>query len=282
MAEGLVPLRSEQEHTGIAPEQVRSSMGASFDEALVAFANKLWRLYQSRTDMIIPSHYKLACRAIALLPWLSTPAQRDVALKLSCFVARGGADFLPQKQFLLAVHHAELIDQDTYRSVGNDPSFLLISDNLKCVSGKVKISFNAKVIEGELTGPCLYVDTGAGFYEDLRLVISDGPLADCEREIVIPAGARRLRFDPGSSPGRFQVSNFKIAPVQDVTRCDDVRQSASSAIFQLAKELSQKSSDSLPAIPINTVADLSALVEITKDLVEMATSMDRTLGESES
>jgi hypothetical protein len=240
----------------------------SVDDAVVAFATKLWRLYDSRTDLIIPWHYKLACRAMEMLPLLSPYAQKEAALKLACFVSPE-EPASSQRQYLLPMNDIEIIAPGNYRSIGEDPSFLLVGTRLKTISGDVLVSFDAKVIYGELFGPLLYLDTGNGFSEEQTISISEGLFTSCSVEISIPSGTRRIRFDPGATPATFKLVNFILTPAPAS------HSAIPSNLFATAELLIEKITAALPYVEVRTAAELSALTDAAKALVETGLAMER-------
>jgi wyosine [tRNA(Phe)-imidazoG37] synthetase (radical SAM superfamily) len=178
--------------------------------ALMSYATKLRRLYGEKTQLLVTSHYKLACRAMELLPLLPVDSRGEIAAMLSGFVRNSIESSLPQTQLLVPVMHLNEIKYGLYEVTGDDPIFVLYAERLKMPMGKVQISYSALIIEGDLRDPELFFDMGEGFNAIQSFDLGRGPLADCNKVLFLPNGVRRLRFDPCRSEGKFQISNFRI------------------------------------------------------------------------
>ncbi len=82
--------------------------------AINAFAVKLTRLYERRTDMLTPSHYRLACRAMLLLPFIPPNVRFDTAWRLASFIRNCIDNPFPQSQFLVPVKDVEELEYGLY------------------------------------------------------------------------------------------------------------------------------------------------------------------------
>jgi wyosine [tRNA(Phe)-imidazoG37] synthetase (radical SAM superfamily) len=189
---------------------------ADAGNALVAFATKLWQLYEGRYGMLGRLHKRLIARCLALLPRVSPEAQRDAFVKLVTFADQFDdptpARLLPHPCFLYPV--SDLIDHGpVLESTGIDPFFVVFSRKLKLPSGRVRISYDCKTHGGRLEDPTLYLDDGRGYTEDNRISLAHGPLQDYSAEIVLPGNLKNLRFDPANGPGVFEIRNFLITPL---------------------------------------------------------------------
>jgi hypothetical protein len=178
--------------------------------ALMSYATKLRRLYGEKAQLLVTSHYKLACRAMGLLPSLQVDSRGEIAAMLSGFVRNSIDSALPQTQLLVPVMHLNEVKYGLYEVTGNDPIFVLYAEKLKMPMGKVRMSYSARIIEGDLRDPELFFDMGEGFNAIQCFDLGKGPLVDCDKVLFLPNGVKRLRFDPCRSEGKFEISNFQI------------------------------------------------------------------------
>jgi hypothetical protein len=185
-------------------------------DAVVTLATKLWQLYDGHQHMLNRWHKRLIAGCLELLPRVSTEFQKEVFVKLVTFADQfnepGMTPTLPYRFFLCPVH--DLVERGAaFESTSIDPHFALFSRDLRLPSGRVRLSYKAKTLAGALESPSLYWDDGRGYSEDTRLPLAHGPLRDASVEIALPSNVRRLRFDPASAPGVFEIGDFLITPL---------------------------------------------------------------------
>lgn len=100
--------------------------------------------------------------------------------------------------------------------LGDDPAFALsLARAAPLVPGHYRFHFTElsplKLAERAL----LYVDTGAGFNEAETFPLRLAPTAmgGVTTTVILPAGAKRLRLDPGNQPGKLTVGSVSIRRV---------------------------------------------------------------------
>ena len=107
-------------------------------------------------------------------------------------------------------------DGPDWRGTGSDPYFLLRPDCGFPV-GRCEFAFEALPGTTPLQ-PVLYLDTGADFSEAQSIRMAGG-LAGTYRQIVeLPAGLKRLRFDPTGLPGPLPLRRVRLVPRQGPLR----------------------------------------------------------------
>jgi GT2 family glycosyltransferase len=108
--------------------------------------------------------------------------------------------------------HQLASDGDGFRSLGDDPQFVLYSARRRLPRGWVVISF-AVELRGQWLSPRLYVDDGRGFHEErsFALPVRAGRRVECM--LGLPHRVRALRLDPLAAPGRFVMRDVTIREV---------------------------------------------------------------------
>nr|WP_255699207.1 glycosyltransferase family 2 protein [Luteimonas sp. Y-2-2-4F] len=102
-------------------------------------------------------------------------------------------------------------DADEWDSLGEDPQFLYGLEP-PLPAGWYRLRATLRATRGQVVDPCLYVDLGQGFGEDLRMPLRYDPRSGRLDAIVrFDGDARVLRFDPTTTVCRF---------VFDGLRCD--------------------------------------------------------------
>lgn len=181
---------------------------------IVALATKLWRLYEGRYELLTPLHRQMIRQAGHFLSFVPPEDQKEFFLKAECFAEQLSID-APTSADLVPVvnnHLLEVQGPGFYASTGVDPSFILFSSGLAPPCGKIRLQIDAEVLDGQVEAPCFYFDFGNGYSEENKVQLFEGRLKTCEVELTIPPGLRRLRFDPGSSVGRFHLGRIAYTP----------------------------------------------------------------------
>jgi hypothetical protein len=101
-----------------------------------------------------------------------------------------------------------LLDEGWYVSQGEDPQFLLISDQDHVPEGRVEIQFVLEADSAELE-PVMYVNHGfEGSMVEVQLPLCQ-PGAQ-KFQLTLPTHTNYLRLDPLTRPGRFSIDDFTI------------------------------------------------------------------------
>ncbi|MHB8843711.1 MAG: glycosyltransferase family 2 protein [Nitrospirota bacterium] len=108
-----------------------------------------------------------------------------------------------------------------WKSLGNDPSFLLIPHDEKFPSGWVFIE--AQIAVKETTGPVdwtakLYYDLGSGFSESHAVAIPISAHGAINQIVLLPHGIRQLRWDPIQSCGIIEQTPICFSQVGFIER----------------------------------------------------------------
>jgi len=205
----------------LAKEQMHKGQALEAGQTLLSIAVSLWRLYDGRSDLIMPHHLRLMADLLPLVECLEPGVQHEIYQKLSLL-----AGFVPDKAFprakrrlpkwryrfycLPAYQVQPLAETGDFQSLGADPQFILLSHSLRAPSGRCRLRIQAQVLDGELLRPRLYVDKGAGFSEQDSILLDTGPLGAMSRSITLPVGLKRLRLDPGEGAGKFRLLDISI------------------------------------------------------------------------
>lgn len=101
-----------------------------------------------------------------------------------------------------------------WRATGQDPQFLAERSRPQ-PAGWCLIFVDLRPVSGTVSNPVLYVDHGAGFEEQDRIVLlrgcPDGPtqaLVHFDRPVL------RFRFDPSDQPGEFELLELRMQALQ--------------------------------------------------------------------
>lgn len=100
-----------------------------------------------------------------------------------------------------------------FESTGLDPSFDLQPRGGRFPRGWVRLSFALEAGPQSGAPPCLYVDAGAGYREDERLVLPLARAGFIRTVVELPSGIRALRFDPLAAPGRFRLGELRAQEI---------------------------------------------------------------------
>src|SRR6185436_789152 len=108
--------------------------------------------------------------------------------------------------------HDVAVEADGFRSLGDDPQFLLHSSRRRLPCAWVEVAFAVEP-RGQWLSPKLYVDAGRGFSEDqsFALPIRAGRRVECI--LRLPDRVRALRLDPLAAPGRFVLRDVTIREI---------------------------------------------------------------------
>ena len=108
--------------------------------------------------------------------------------------------------------HDLVAEGDGYRSLGDDPQFLLHSSRRQLPCSWVVISF-AVELRGQWLSPKLYVDGGRGFSEEqsFALPVRAGRRVECM--LGLPERVHGLRLDPLAAPGSFVLRDVTMREV---------------------------------------------------------------------
>ena len=129
-----------------------------------------------------------------------------------------------------------IVENDGFRSTGDDPYFFLYSSRARMPTGWVIMTYRVKSPERGLQ-PSLYIDTGAGFSEHQKLVLrrpirvsslsamtksteaGSTPALSAKMDSMLqflfcmPNSVLRLRLDPLASPGQFALFEVTIREI---------------------------------------------------------------------
>jgi GT2 family glycosyltransferase len=101
---------------------------------------------------------------------------------------------------------------DGFVSTGVDPAFLLTSDQRRVPSGWCLVSYRIVHTSVPLA-PRLYIDIGSGFGEHNVIRLPPALSGVVEALVVLPSGAKALRFDPTDRAGTFAVTDLGITEI---------------------------------------------------------------------
>ncbi len=109
-----------------------------------------------------------------------------------------------------------------YATTGIDPQLVWTPSKAEraALDGRsaIRVRIEMRALEGRLSEPCIYVDWGDGFSEETRKALSA-----VERGVYVAtahsnAGAcRRVRIDPTTSPGKFEVTTLQVEPATEAS-----------------------------------------------------------------
>jgi GT2 family glycosyltransferase len=104
------------------------------------------------------------------------------------------------------------VEGDGFRSLGDDPQFLLTSSRRRLPRWWVVVSF---VVEphGQWLSPKLYVDCGDGFSEESSRVLPVRAGRRVECTLRLPDRVRALRLDPLETSGPFVLKNVEVREI---------------------------------------------------------------------
>jgi glycosyltransferase involved in cell wall biosynthesis len=153
--------------------------------------------------------------ALMRIAHIENVLDRRIGNRLRTMVAQALILFRAQA-FLAPLNHVSLLrltkSTSEWEMHGNDPSFILgLGRSGPLGPGHYELRFT-EVDPGDLVGPVLYVDSGAGFNEaealPLRLTPTSGRAVSAT--VLLPSGARQLRLDPASQPGKLSMGSVYI------------------------------------------------------------------------
>lgn len=107
------------------------------------------------------------------------------------------------------IYDLVLEEDETFRSTGDDPQFLLHSSKRRLPTAWVVFSYEMEAQERSLD-PKLYVDSGYGFAEDQQFALPFRTKGKVEWKVRLPNQVYALRLDPLSAPGRFTMRNMTV------------------------------------------------------------------------
>jgi O-antigen biosynthesis protein len=108
--------------------------------------------------------------------------------------------------------HDLVVEQDAFRSVGDDPQLILSSSKGRLPTGWVIISYEVEYWEQWLDLK-LYLDRGEGFTEEQTVRLPFGAKGRLECMQRLPNRVRALRLDPLAAPGRFVLRNMTMREI---------------------------------------------------------------------
>lgn len=140
-----------------------------------------------------------------LLAWVRRPWWSRI------FGARSFADSLHETRSLHALANVEDCGGGVWRSVNDDPQFLVSDDALRLPAGRYLFEAVAKDVVGTLVSPCLYPDSGAGFSEDARIRLPEWSGGNSLLAVIeFRDDVERLRFDPSTRAANFELSSVTL------------------------------------------------------------------------